>query len=455
MKPGNYPAHPASYRDPAGFVFQKDGSYYRQVNKQFADSYDLLMRSGLYEQLTAHRLLLTHTEVPEPVADETLWYRTLLPEQVPLVSYACEWCFDQLKDAALLTLDLARTGISKGMVLKDATPYNVQFLGTTPVWIDTLSFEPYQETGHWIAYRQFCTQFLFPLYLSHYTSMQVHEIYKAYPEGISAEIVSTLLPFKSKLSLGVWMNVFLQRSKALGKNEKQIPPFSKQKMLNLLQHLTEEVTRLQQYSSSSDWSHYYEDSQLGQTYFSEKKAAVQNLLQNLPVGNCLDAGANEGHFSALVSGTAKLLVAADNDAVSIAKCYRSCRKEGIQLLPLVLDITNPSPAAGLDNNERQAFFDRIQFDTVLALALVHHLAIGRNIPLHLIAKMFARISKNLLIEWVPKEDQKVRHMLASRSDIFDQYDQQQFEKEFSSLFIISEKIEIGDTGRILYLMEKR
>jgi hypothetical protein len=455
MKPGNYSAHPASYRDPAGFVFQTDGTYYRQVNKQFAETYDLLMRSGLYEQLTSQRLLLKHTEVPQPIGNEALWYKTLLPEQVPFVSYAYEWCFDQLKDAALLTLALARAAISKGMMLKDATPYNVQFFGTAPVWIDTLSFEPYEETGHWIAYRQFCTQFLFPLYLAHYTSMQVHEIFKAYPHGIPAEIVSTLLPFKSNLSLGVWMNVFLQRSKALGKSEKQAPSFSKQKMLNLLQHLTEEVTRLQQYSASSDWSQYYEDSQLGQTYFSEKKAAVQKLLENVSIGNCLDAGANEGYFSVLVSSTAKLLVAADNDAVSIAKCYKSCRKEGIQLLPVVLDVTNPSPAAGLNNNEREAFFDRIQFDTVLALALVHHLAIGRNIPLHLIANMFARISKNLLIEWVPKEDQKVRQMLASRRDIFDQYDQQHLEEEFSRLFVISQKIKIGDTGRILYLMEKR
>jgi hypothetical protein len=455
MKPGNYPAHPASYRDPAGFVFQEDGSYYRQVNKQFADSYDLLMRSGLYEQLTAQRLLLTHTEVPQPVASAAVWYKTLFPEQIPFVSYPSEWCFDQLKDAALLTLALARAAISKGMVLKDATPYNVQFLATNPVWIDTLSFEPYQETCHWTAYRQFCTQFLFPLYLSHYTSMQVHDVFKAYPDGISAEIVSTLLPFKSKLRLGVWMNVFLQRSKAVGKSKKQIPSFSKQKMLNLIQHLTEEVAGLRQFSASSDWSHYYEDSQLGQTYFSEKKAAIQNLLQELPIGNCLDAGANEGYFSTLVSGTAKILVAADNDAVSISKCYRRCRKEGIQLLPLVLDITNPSPATGLNNNERQAFFDRIQFDTVIALALVHHLAIGRNIPLHMVANMFGRISRHLLIEWVPKEDQKVRQMLARRTDIFDQYDERQFEEEFSIFFIISQKIKIGDTGRILYLMEKR
>ena len=173
--------HPASYKDPSGFIFQASGKFYRQVNKIYAIHYDLLTRSGLSSFLQEKKLLLPHEEVTENILHSDDWYLTLLPEQVPFISYPYEWCFEQLKDAALLTLEIVKHSIDKGMILKDATPYNVQFLNGKAVFIDTLSFEKYDPSLPWIAYRQFCESFLFPLLLSHYHKTSIQPYLNSYP----------------------------------------------------------------------------------------------------------------------------------------------------------------------------------------------------------------------------------------------------------------------------------
>ncbi|HYC28343.1 MAG TPA: hypothetical protein VEB42_05990, partial [Chitinophagaceae bacterium] len=152
----NYLQHPSSFRDPSGFVFRTNGQVYRQVNQQYAATYDRFMQSGLYEKLTASKKLLPHTEIAENITGTDNWYKTLLPEQVRFISYPYEWCFDELKDAALLVLDIMKESIAHGFILKDATPFNVQFYNGKPVWIDTLSFDIYEPSKPWVAYRQFC-----------------------------------------------------------------------------------------------------------------------------------------------------------------------------------------------------------------------------------------------------------------------------------------------------------
>jgi hypothetical protein len=173
--------HPASYKDPSGFIFQASGKFYRQVNKIYAGHYDLLTSSGLSSFLQEKKLLLPHEEVTENILHSDDWHLTLLPKQVPFTSYPYEWCFEQLKDAALLTLEIVKLSIDKGMILKDATPYNVQFINGKPVFIDTLSFEKYDPSLPWIAYRQFCESFLFPLLLSHYHKTSIQPYLNSYP----------------------------------------------------------------------------------------------------------------------------------------------------------------------------------------------------------------------------------------------------------------------------------
>ena len=230
--------HPASFKDPSGFIFEADGKIYRQVNEVYSREYDLLMSSGLYKELTDKQWLVSHQEIDQNFTGPSEWYKTLLPEQVEAVTYAYEWCFEELKDAALLTLQILRTSLDYGMIIKDATPFNIQFHKGRPVFIDTLSFEKYDPLQPWVAYRQFCQHFLFPLYLEYYLKADLQKTMTTYVDGIPVDITSKLLPFKSSLSLGVWLHVYTQNTFRHSKSSKaeQIR-FNKKKLLSLISHL--------------------------------------------------------------------------------------------------------------------------------------------------------------------------------------------------------------------------
>jgi len=197
-----YQQHPSSFRDPSGFVFQSAGKLYRQINTSYQSDYELLMGSGLYQQLVDQRMLIPHEEIADSLVGQPGKFKTILPEFIPFISYPYEWCFEELQDAALVTLNIMKASIDHGMILKDATPYNIQFISGTPVHIDTLSFEKYNESKPWIAYRQFCETFLYPLVVSKYSLMEAHRLFHAYPEGMPAKSAAAMLPTKARFNLG-------------------------------------------------------------------------------------------------------------------------------------------------------------------------------------------------------------------------------------------------------------
>jgi Tellurite resistance protein TehB len=447
--------HPASYKDPSGFIFHASGKFYRQVNKIYAGHYELLIRSGLSSFLQEKNLLLPHEEVAENILHSDDWYLTLLPEQVPFTSYPYEWCFEQLKDAALLTLEIVKLSIDKGMILKDATPYNVQFLNRRPVFIDTLSFEKYDPSLPWTAYRQFCESFLFPLLLSHYHKTSIQPFLNSYPNGIPVNITAKLLPWKSRLNPGVWLHVFLQNK--LSKKTKttgSASSFSKNKLLNLISHLDSIIRDLSN-TDKTEWSNYYTGSISSRDYLGKKEVIISNLLQKLDGRKLLDLGANEGFFSCLATAKNFDVIAIDKDEQCINILYKKVKEENItNILPLCMDLMNPSPASGFANNERASFGERIRTDAVMALALIHHLAIGYNLPLSKIAEYLYGFSDQLIIEFVPKEDEKVQLLLQNKKDIYPQYTREHFENIFRQRFTITEKVPVPDSDRIIYLMKK-
>src|SRR5580765_3915118 len=264
----DYSHHPASFKDPSGFMFQANGNFYRQVNQSYAPDYDLLMSSGLYQKLIGKNLLIPHEETPENFTQSPDWYKTLLPQQLSFISYPYEWSFDQLKDAALLTLNVVKIAASHGMILKDATGFNIQFHEGRPVFIDTLSFEKYDVSKPWIAYRQFCECFLFPLYLEHYLQIDSQKLLSVYLEGIPAKTVAKLLPGKSRLKLSVWLYVYLQNT--VGTNSSasnRAVSFSKEKLLRMIDHLQSTIRQLNINASvKSTWNNYYDETILSKNY---------------------------------------------------------------------------------------------------------------------------------------------------------------------------------------------
>jgi ribosomal protein L11 methylase PrmA len=450
--------HPASYKDPSGFVFGWNGLYYRHVDQSYSADYDRLMQSGLYKALTDKKLLIPHEEINENPCGLPNWYKTLLPLQLQSISHASEWTPGQLRDAALLILKTMSISIEHGMILKDATPFNIQFVGGRPTLIDTLSFEKYDTTRPWIAYRQFCECFLFPLYLNHYLKNGTEKIYAAYPNGIPALVTAKILPVKSFLNTGVFLHVYLQSrlSKNINTPDQQKPEFTEKKLKDILRNLESIVKGLQTGKILySDWSGYYNNNILSTTYLENKEKIFVEFINAIPFHSALDLGANNGRFSLLLAEQKAEVVAVDADWQSVAHLYSTIKEKNIpNILPLCVDIANPTPATGFQHAERASFSERMQSDLVVALALVHHLVFSNNIPLPGVATCLASLTKEyLLVEFILAEDEKVTELLRHK-DRHHPYNIQVFEDSFKPWFCIEKKRKIEGSDRVLYLMKK-
>jgi hypothetical protein len=450
--------HPASFRDPAGFIFKYGEKFYRQVNQCYAANYTLLKESGLYALLLKKNKLLAHTEVETCYTEVPNWYKTLLPDQLSFISYPYEWCFSQWKDAALLTLSLVKISVAHGMILKDATPFNVQFINGSPIWIDTLSFEKYDDAKPWIAYRQFVECFVAPLLLARYQSPELLKLFGLYPEGIPLKLMANLLPFRSRLNLNILMHIILPASLSGIKKRgtKNASDFSKQKLLRIVDNLDSLIQSLKPPDRATTWNNYYEETVLSSEYVNEKKACLTEWIRELPVKSVLDLGTNTGLFALLAAAEGKSIVAVDADIDCIDRLYNECKQNNIsQLLPLCVDIANPTPSIGWDNQERAAFYPRCCADLCLALAFIHHLVISKNLGFNQLATTFYKMAPWLIIEFVPKTDPKISLLLQNREDIFEHYDEPTFTNAFQLKFTIEKKQILIHSGRILFLMKRK
>jgi hypothetical protein len=450
--------HASSYKDRDGFVFQYQDKFFRCINASYHQNYQTLMQSGLYDQLTKKKWLLTHREVTDIPELNLPGKQIILPQQISVITYPYEWSFNMWQDAALLTLNIAKESIAMGMMLKDATPFNIQFLNGTPFFIDTLSFAKYQPEKPWVAYRQFCECFLAPLLLQQYCTAEAGKFFTIYPDGIPLNVVISLLPKKAKWNLHTWMHIYLQaglqnkRRKSDGNNSGN---FSKNKMLLLINGLIGYVTKLHLKKIRTTWDNYYSETILSESYLLEKTKLVKSFLSSILFLSVIDLGANDGYFSLLFKNTETQIIAVDGDANCINELYKKIRHEKINnILPLINTLDYPSPAIGWNNAARASFSERIKGGVVFALALVHHLAIAKNIPFDFIAGWLAQMGDYLLIEFVPKSDEKVQLLLQNREDIFDDYTPGSFELSFSKRFKTLLQQKIPGTDRVLYLMKK-
>lgn len=451
----------ASFRDPSGFIFKKNGRYYRQINKIYQSDYDRLMDSGLFKSLTKSKLLINHQETDEnPLTKQG--YKVILPEQLDYISYPYEWCFSQLKDAALLTLKIQKTSLEHGLSMKDSSAYNIQFVNGRPLFIDTLSFEVYQEKKPWVAYRQFCQHFLAPLALMSKKDIRFGKLSQLYLDGIPLDLASSILPKTTRLSIGLGAHIHLharsleRHADTRGDKGNKKYELSKARLLAIVNSLEATVNSLKLPDQKTEWGEYYQDTNYSRQAFQQKKKLITKWISLYQPESVWDAGANDGSFSRLASSRKIQTLATDIDPLAIEKAYLTNKKEkDLSMLPLIIDLTNPSPAIGWSNQERMSFLARTKFDMGLCLAFIHHLAIANNLPFSHIAELFSQTVKYLCIEFVPKEDSNAQRLLVSREDIFINYNIESFKKDFSIYFQIKEKIQIQESKRTLYLMENK
>ncbi len=450
----------SSFRDPSGFLFFENGTLFRSVSRLYQQNYDHLTHSGLYNKLVEDDLLIPHKEIQRPAEKKDDEYKIIQPELVPFISYPYEWCFSQLKDAALTMIKIQKQALDCNMVLKDASAYNIQFFKGKPVLIDTLSFEIYKETHPWIAYRQFCQHFLAPLSLMASRDIRLGQLMRIYIDGLPLDLVSELLPistwFKPALLSHIHLHAKAQKRYEAKASSPAVTKVSKHSLIALIQHLESAITAMKWLPIGTEWSDYYEDTNYSQEAMNHKKRLVEAYLSKSKPRTVWDLGANTGVFSRIATANEIDTIAFDVDPAAVEKNYRQMlENKETNILPLYLDMTNPSPALGWANEERLSLIERGPADTVLALALIHHLTISNNVPFSHIATFLSRLCRFLIIEFVPKNDSQVQGLLRCREDIFYHYTQDHFEASFGDHFSILKREKIVDTQRTLYLMENK
>lgn len=445
----------SSFKDPDARVYVDNKKIFRKIFPSYFCTYKKFMHSGLYNELISKNLIIPHKEIS---SDSNCII--IEPEKV-FISYPWEWCFSELKNAALSTLEIQLLAIDYGFSLKDANCFNIQFYKNKPVLIDTSSFEEYKEGTPWVAYKQFCENFIAPLALMAYKDINLNSLFLSNINGISLELASKLLPIKTYFNFNIFTHIHIHskfQSKYSNHSKKETDNIfiPKNQLKNLIKNLYNTVKNINLKNISTEWGNYYDDTNYSEESFESKKLIIEEFKQKISPKTVWDFGSNTGVFSRIFKDSSTQIAAFDIDKSAVEKNYlKTIKEQECNILPLVLDLANPSPALGFANNERKNIFDRAEnVDLILALALIHHLKFTYNIPFELISKCFSSISKYVIIEFVDKEDSQVKRMLLNRKDVFEDYTQENFEQCFSKFFNIKYKKQIKDTKRTLYLMEK-
>lgn len=442
----------SSYKDPDAVVFIDGNKIYRKIYKPYIKTFNHLMQSGLYTKLTEEKLL-----IPHKIIEENDDYIIIEPQQL-FISYPWEWCFSKIKDAALATLEIQRIALDYNMSLKDANYFNIQFCENTPMLIDTTSFEEYQENEAWIAYRQFCENFITVLSLMSESDIRLKGLILSHIEGIPLDLASKLLPFKTKFNLGIFMHIHMHakmQNKYSGSGKIiNNTGISKEQLKIFIDNLYNTVQKFNLSTKETEWNNYYSFTNYSEGSFEEKKRIVKDFYEKVKPDKVIDFGANTGVFSRLFTNS--IVYSLDIDELAVEQNYKTAKdNRESNIIPLVYDIANPSPSVGFENKERVDFLTRTgPVDMVSALALMHHLRISYNIPFKKQAEFFSAWGKYLVIEYVDKKDTKVENMLLNRTDVFEDYNIIKFEEDFSNFYKIIEKKTIGKDARILYLMER-
>lgn len=450
---------PGSFRDPAGRVLHLDGKVYRVVSPAGAPAFRQARDIGLLTDLANADLLAPWREVERPAALETgdlVVAHVLEHPKLDFISYPYEWPFAALQAAALLHLDVHLRALGRGMTLTDATAYNIQFDSTRPVFIDHLSFRPYRDGEFWLAHRQFCDQFLNPLLLDAYCGIPHHAWFRADLNGIAGPLLNSLLPWHRKLNalalLHVTLPALLQRRPG---SEKHAPASGARLPLasfrRLLEGLRSGIAGLRPRAArSSAWSDYAGNTIYRPEEAGAKHAFVREFIERIRPVAVWDLGCNTGDYAVTcLEAGARRVIGFEGDPAAADLAFDRARSRGLALLPLVMNLSNPSPSQGWRETERGGLSQRQRPDAVLALALLHHLAIQDNIPLADAVAWLVSLAPCGIIEFVPKGDPMVQRLLALREDIFPDYTQERFLALLSRSATVTGQSQVTRDGRLL------
>ena len=456
-----------SFRDPDSRVFYSDGAVLRALSERGARDWRALAATGLFAEATAAGRLVATEEVAaddglpllrgEPAA------AVLRHERIAFVSYPYEWTAGMLRDAALLQLDLLLAALDEDLTLKDATPYNVQFRGALPVFVDVGSFEQLRAGEPWIAYRQFCELFLYPLLLAVWKDVPFQPWLRGSLEGIRPAEMRALMSLRDRFRRGALAHVLLharldrsysRRGRTGGdvKRELRSAGFGKELVRANVRKMRRLVDRLEWEPPKGVWTAYRDDNTYTDADTAAKDAFVEQVAGRLRPRMVWDLGCNDGRYSEIAARHGELVVAVDSDPAPVELLYRRLRDAGrTDILPLTLDLVDASPGLGWRGRERRRLEDRGRPDLVLCLALLHHVSITGNVPVAEYVAWLAELRAEAVVEFVRREDPMVGRLLAAKPDgTHPDYDEGVFERTLDGVLDIERREVLPSGTRVLY-----
>jgi hypothetical protein len=445
-------------------VFIGEQSVFRAVTPAGLDDWTAVGDSSFFAELVDEGKVIDTEPCPTDVLPPGQeWAACLRHRRIPVVNHPYEWSVTMLRDAALLQLEVTRRAVLEGFITKDATSFNVVFDGARPVFIDVGSFERLRPGEPWPGYRQFCELFLNPLVLQTMVGVPFQPWLRGAPDGIAPSELAPMLKGRHKLNRRLMVHVGLharaERRFADADTDHDVRSdlrragFGPKVLLAQLDNLERTVRSLEQHESGSTWSDYSDRSHYDDADLATKETAVGDAVSQLRPTTVLDLGANDGRFSQLaVDRGAGRAVAVDSDHLVVDRLYRKLRdQDERRILPLVMDLTNPSPGLGWRSRERAPFTARVRPDLVLCLAVVHHLAITDNVPFDMVVDFLADFAAPVVVEFPSREDPMAARLLArKRAGLFGHYDTAGWEAALSRRFDIGERTELPSGRRVLY-----
>ena len=477
-------SEPGSFRDRTSRVFYQADTVFRALTAPALADWQQLTATSFFQRLhKAGKIVQTEQvdtlclrdNAPEFAASEHLsstspWVATLRHQKIPFISYPYEWSFGMLKDAALLQLELLQDALAEGMILKDASSFNVQWIGSRPIFIDIPSFTHLAPGEPWVGYRQFCQLFLFPLFLQAYKDSPFQPWLRGSLDGISPQDCRQLMSARDLLRPGVFSHVYLQaKAQARYAESGQQPPQDKpNRQHNLkrelrnagfhpaliqanVRRLRKLIQRLGWQRSRSTWSEYTHHLPYTEGEQAQKADFVRRVTHARSWSMVWDLGCNTGTFSRIAAQNATTVVAMDVDTLVVERFYQALKADGdTTILPLVSNLADPAPNLGWRGTERQALDHRARPDLILSLALIHHLVIGANIPLHQFIEWLASFKAALVIEFITRDDPMVQTLLRHKDDHYADYDLESFERCLADAFEVDHQEPLASGTRILY-----
>jgi len=460
--PQQHQPESGSFRDREGRVYLHGQRVFRGLSDTALGHHRTLVETPFYRSFSESGQLVQTWEIapadnPLPADVQGQWAGFLEHQRIPVVSYPYEWSFSMLKDAALLTLDVISAALNANWTLKDATPYNVQFIGRKAVFIDMASFEPLKAGEPWVGRRQFCEMFLFPLMLQAYKNVPFQPLMRGAIDGIPVQMANGMFSLRDRLRRGVAGNVWLQakldsryaNTDSDVRAELKNAGFNKELIKANVNKLRKTVEKLEWSGAGSEWGDYASFHNYTGEDHRQKERFVEHTVAQLQPGLVWDIGANTGQFSRVAARHAEQVVASDIDPLAVEQMYRD-EELPKNILPLVQNVVDPSPDWGWRNQERLDLTRRAKPDLVLCLALIHHVVITANVPLAEFIEWLASLAPGMVIEYVSRQDDKVIKLLRNKDDRYQDYSRENLEAQLKKHYDIEQTQDLRDGARTLY-----